>query len=208
MFEKNKPTDKSKEYDLHQLEMTPEMMKQLELETSLFLNEIENPQIKEKDPSVFNFTTVMALVSAIMGGLVLATSLFGAKMYVGITLLFTLITGISFLTQVLRVPKQPKKEKYKILNDGKKVVYNEKTGTYSVVTEQTKYRGKPIKLGTSKHDKKIFGLAGGLANYFGVDSGLVRALMVIAIFITNGIAIPAYIILSALLGTEKYDDNK
>ncbi len=207
MFEKNKPTEKSKDYDLHQLEMTPEMMKQLELETNLFLNEIESPQVKEKDPSIFNFTTVMALVSAIMGGLVLATSLFGAKMYVGITLLFILITGISFLAQVLRVPKQPEKPKYKVLNDGKKVTYNEKTGTYSLV-EEDKHRGRPIKLGTSKYDKKIFGLAGGIANYFGVDSGLIRALMVISIFITNGIAIPAYIILSAILGSEKYDENK
>lgn len=206
MFEKNKPTQKSKDYDLHQLEMTPEMMKQLELETSLFLNEIESPQLKQKEPSMFNFTTIMALVSAIMGGLVLATSFFGTEMYVGLTLLLTIITGISFLAQVLRVPKQPKKEKYKILNDGKKVVYNEKTGTYSLA-EQNKYRGKPIKLGTSKHDKKIFGLAGGLANYFGVDSGLIRALMVIAIFITNGIAIPAYIILSAILGNEKYEED-
>lgn len=207
MFEKNKPTEKSKDYDLHQLEMTPEMMKQLELETSLFLNEIETPQVKEKNASMFNFTTVMAVVSAVMGGLVLITSLFGAKMYVGLTLLLTLITGIGFLAQVLRVPKQPRKEKYKVLNDGKKIVYNEKTGTYSVA-EQGKYRGKPVKLGTSKYDKKIFGLAGGLANYFGVDSGLIRALMVVAAVITNGIAIPAYIILSAILGSEKYDDNK
>lgn len=206
MFEKSKLTSKPKDYDLHQLEMTPEMMKQLELETSLFLNEIENPQIKQKEPSIVNFTTVMAVVSAIMGALVLASSFFGTEMYVGVTLMLTLITGISFLAQVLRVPKQPKKEKYKVLSDGKKVVYNEKTGTYSLV-EQNKYKGRPVKLGTSKHNRQIFGLAGGIANYFGVDAGLIRALMVISIFITNGIAIPAYIILSAILGNEKYEED-
>lgn len=206
MFEKSKITSKPKDYDLHQLDMTPEMMKQLELETTLFLNEIENPQVKQKEPSILNFTTVMAIVSAIMGALVLAASFFGTEMYTNITLAFTLITVISFLAQVLRVPKPPKKEKYKILKDGRKVVYDEKTGTYSLA-DQNKYKGRPIKFGTSKHNKQIFGLAGGIANYFGVDAGLIRALMVISIFITNGIAIPVYIILSAILGDEKYQEN-
>lgn len=205
MFEKNKPTEKSKEYDLHQLEMTPEMMKQLELETSLFLNEIENSQVKEKEPSLFNFTTVMALITAIMGALVLFTSLFGAKMYIGLTILLTLVTGISFLVQVLRVPKEPKKEKYKVLDDGKKVTYNEKTGTYSLIDKEKR---KPIKFGTSQTNKKIFGLAGGIANYYGIDIGLLRALMLISIFITNGLSIPVYIIISAILGNEKYDEDK
>lgn len=208
MFEKSKFADKSKDRDLHQLEMTPEMMKQLELETSLFLNELERPTTKEKEPSFLNFTTVLALATAIMGALILFTGLLGSQTYVGITLALTVITGISFLVQVLTVPPPRKKEKYKVLSDGRKVVYNEKTGSYVLESDLAKYKGRPIKFGTSKHNRKIFGLAGGIANYFGLDVGLVRALMVIGIFLTNGLIIPAYIFLSALLNDEKYADDK
>ncbi|MCS7078304.1 MAG: PspC domain-containing protein [Bacteroidia bacterium] len=181
------------------------MRKQLELETSLFLSELESSAKKQKDPNFFNFTTVLSMAAAVMGILVLFTSFMGSDIYTGITLILTIIAGMSFLAQVLRVPKPTE---YRVLNDGKKVVYNKKTATYVLAKEETKPRGRPIRIGTSKYDKKIFGLAGGIANYFGVDSGLIRALMVISIFITNGLSIPAYILLSAILGTEKYPDEK
>ncbi|MBI4551789.1 MAG: PspC domain-containing protein [Candidatus Latescibacteria bacterium] len=46
----------------------------------------------------------------------------------------------------------------------------------------------------STQDKKIAGICGGLGEYFDLDPTLVRFLLVLAIFITGGLVIPAYLI--------------
>jgi phage shock protein C len=55
------------------------------------------------------------------------------------------------------------------------------------------------KLYRSKSDKIIFGICGGLADYFEVDSTLVRVIAVILLFISGGFMAIAYIILAGII---------
>lgn len=52
---------------------------------------------------------------------------------------------------------------------------------------------------TKSHNKKIAGVAGGLAEYFGVDASAVRLAWVVATIFSVGSAIPFYIILAILM---------
>ena len=59
------------------------------------------------------------------------------------------------------------------------------------------------KLYRSETDKKLGGVAGGLAEYFQKDSTLVRLLFVLAIFLSWGTAIIAYLIAWAIVPTKQ-----
>ncbi|MBR4934972.1 MAG: PspC domain-containing protein [Anaerotignum sp.] len=48
------------------------------------------------------------------------------------------------------------------------------------------------KLYRSKNDKKISGVCGGIAEYFGIDATIVRLLWVLATFM-NGLSVVAYV---------------
>ena len=48
------------------------------------------------------------------------------------------------------------------------------------------------KLYRSKNDKKISGVCGGIAEYFGIDATIVRLLWVLAAFM-NGLSVVAYV---------------
>ncbi len=55
------------------------------------------------------------------------------------------------------------------------------------------------KLRKSRDDKKIFGVCGGIANYFGIDPTLVRIGFVAGTFITGAATIPIYLVLNFVL---------
>ncbi|WP_408070162.1 PspC domain-containing protein [Butyrivibrio sp. JL13D10] len=58
------------------------------------------------------------------------------------------------------------------------------------------------------HDKKVCGVCGGIAEYFGVDPTLVRIGFGLAIFFT-GIGIPAYIIAALVMDDDpRYIEDK
>ncbi|SEL86249.1 MULTISPECIES: PspC domain-containing protein [unclassified Butyrivibrio] len=58
------------------------------------------------------------------------------------------------------------------------------------------------------HDKKLFGVCGGIADYFGIDPTWVRIGMGLAVFFT-GIGIPAYIIAALVMDDDpKYIEDK
>lgn len=59
------------------------------------------------------------------------------------------------------------------------------------------------KLYRASIDKKIFGVCGGIAHYFGVDSTLVR-LITVVLFFATGLSLWVYII-AALIMTESPD---
>lgn len=59
------------------------------------------------------------------------------------------------------------------------------------------------KLCRASMDKKIFGVCGGIAHYFGVDSTLVR-LIAVVLFFAGGLSLWVYII-AALIMTESPD---
>lgn len=46
----------------------------------------------------------------------------------------------------------------------------------------------------STTEKKIAGICAGFGHYFGLDPTLVRIIFVVALFITGGLLIPAYLI--------------
>jgi len=58
------------------------------------------------------------------------------------------------------------------------------------------------KLYRSSHDKKIFGVCGGLAEYLGVDSTLIRILLIIVTFFSAGSVILVYIIAGFVIPTD------
>ncbi|QUL56242.1 PspC domain-containing protein [Paenibacillus tritici] len=60
------------------------------------------------------------------------------------------------------------------------------------------------KLTRSVQDKKLTGLCGGLARYLGVDTTLVRLLVVAATFFSFGTVVFLYIIGSLLIPQESY----
>ncbi|AEH60784.1 phage shock protein C, PspC [Methanosalsum zhilinae DSM 4017] len=62
---------------------------------------------------------------------------------------------------------------------------------------------KPKKLTRSKEDRMIAGVCGGIANYFDVDSTLVRILYVIFTLVTAvGVGILLYIVLALVIPEE------
>ncbi|MDF2668565.1 MAG: hypothetical protein K0R67_871 [Paenibacillus sp.] len=58
------------------------------------------------------------------------------------------------------------------------------------------------KLYRSRSDKKLFGLCGGLSDTLGVDSTLLRLIVVVTIFFTGGVMIPIYFIAALMIPKE------
>lgn len=57
----------------------------------------------------------------------------------------------------------------------------------------------PAKLRKSRTDKMIAGVCGGIANYFGMDSTLVRIIFVILAFISAGSMVLLYFIFALIM---------
>ncbi|MBI4481527.1 MAG: PspC domain-containing protein [Acidobacteria bacterium] len=55
----------------------------------------------------------------------------------------------------------------------------------------------------SRKNRKIAGIAGGIADYFDVDPTLMRILWVIAIFLSGGLVILAYLVLILVIPNEE-----
>ncbi|MDX1438677.1 MAG: PspC domain-containing protein [Rubricoccaceae bacterium] len=67
---------------------------------------------------------------------------------------------------------------------------------------------KSRRLAKSKKDKKLFGVAAGIARFLGVDATLVRIALVIGTVLGNGFTIPLYIILALVLPTLDEDEEE
>lgn len=65
-------------------------------------------------------------------------------------------------------------------------------------TEALKFEGSG-RLKKSSRDKKIFGVCGGIAEYFGIDPTWLRVAFIIGTFLGGGFPIPLYIILAFVL---------
>jgi len=57
------------------------------------------------------------------------------------------------------------------------------------------------KLYRSRTDRKIWGVCGGVANYFGIDPTIVRILAIISLFF-SGVGIMIYIIMTVIIPLE------
>ncbi len=58
------------------------------------------------------------------------------------------------------------------------------------------------RLRRSRRDRKLFGVCGGLGDYFGIDPTIVRLLFVLAVIGSAGIALVAYLIMAILVPDE------
>ncbi|MCD6101921.1 MAG: PspC domain-containing protein [Candidatus Cloacimonetes bacterium] len=101
-----------------------------------------------------------------------------------IWVLLTLLGGagvLSYLAAIIIIPKKP-------------------NGAVEVeIVEKDKVKAR---LHLSKSDKFIFGVCGGLAEYFNIDSSLVRIFFVVLIF-SVGFGILLYLILAIVIPKEK-----
>ncbi len=62
---------------------------------------------------------------------------------------------------------------------------------------------QPKKLYLSRRDRKLAGVCGGIAEYFGIDSGLVRVLWVLFAVLAGG-GLIAYIIAALVIKDNPY----
>jgi phage shock protein C len=64
----------------------------------------------------------------------------------------------------------------------------------------SEWRGK--RLYRSRNDRQLAGICGGLGDYFDCDSTLIRVAWVIAIFLSAGLALLAYVVLIWIIPNE------
>lgn len=72
----------------------------------------------------------------------------------------------------------------------------------SSTTEESFVGAQPRRVYRSFMDSKLFGVCGGLADYFSIDSTIVRILFVAAAIASSGIAVIAYIIMAIIIPKE------
>jgi phage shock protein C len=87
--------------------------------------------------------------------------------------------------------REAKEREAKERETGEKETKEEKRTVYTMDKRLTK----------SKTDRKLFGVCGGLGEYFGIDSTLVRLAFVLLSF--NGIGLVLYIVLAIIMPSEK-----
>jgi phage shock protein PspC (stress-responsive transcriptional regulator) len=62
--------------------------------------------------------------------------------------------------------------------------------------------GQARRLHRSRKDRKLFGVCGGLGEYFGIDGTIVRLLFVAAVIASVGVAVVAYVVMAILVPDE------
>ena len=67
---------------------------------------------------------------------------------------------------------------------------------------------EPKRLHKSTTDSMLFGVAGGMAEYFGADPTLVRIIWVLAALASAGLALIAYVILAIIMPKQESDSTE
>ncbi len=70
-------------------------------------------------------------------------------------------------------------------------------GTAPVPESQT-----PKRLYRSRYDRKLFGVCGGLGNFFNIDPTLVRVIFIVSLFASFGLMLLMYIVMAVLVNEE------
>jgi phage shock protein C len=136
-------------------------------------------------PFSFDFTKILNVVP-LVGGIIV------------------MLVGLGFFNSEYRKSKSAiKRGKTK----EKPKVFSENTGSNAIPTDPIALKQKK-KLFKSRRDKRIAGVCGGLADYFGVDATLVRIAFVALFFLGSGSPAFVYIALSFLLDKEPKSLNK
>lgn len=74
-------------------------------------------------------------------------------------------------------------------------------GKVSMPSAEAAYE-TPRRLYRSFNDTKLFGVCGGLGEYFGIDSTIVRILFIVAAFASGGIVVLGYLLMAIILPKE------
>lgn len=193
-------------------------------ETSLFLNDQEGSvaldnlsdeelqdllfedEAEKKQTGFFNLPT-MAGLSLISVGMVYILQEMGVNILEGINM-SEIVGALPFIAGILIIllgfgvlSWRPSKKKKKSKAKKQVTIENQQGEDRKVVVEKkTKRKSTDRKRRLSKsHDKKIAGVAGGLAEYFNLDPTLVRIALVIGTIATQGSFILGYLILSFVM---------
>lgn len=76
---------------------------------------------------------------------------------------------------------------------------NPEDATTNVNADAPERTAIPDKLYRSSTDSKIFGVCGGLGEYFGIDSTIIRILFIVGAFLSSGIVVIGYIIMAIVV---------
>ncbi len=185
-----------------------------EFETSLDLDSLSDDELEEllfeeevqKSKSSFNLPSMAGLSMIVVGILYMLQQV---GVFAGSALLPALASMLPWLAGILIIllgfgvlswrPKKKKRsrtvKKEIKMKSGKKVVLE---------AQSKKSSSEKKRLRKSSRDKKIAGVAGGIGEYFGVDTTLVRIGFVIGAIATQFIPVlVAYFILSIIMSSSK-----
>ncbi|MCH8494045.1 MAG: PspC domain-containing protein [Balneolales bacterium] len=180
-----------------------------DLESTLetYLND-EKPT-KEK-PAFLNFVTISGMAFLLVGFLSVLDSLFsmgtnvdrliGVLPIIGGLLVVSI--GLGFFTRNQDKVEKKKKTKRKETIMASTFSGSKKSDGFDEFALQ-----KKKKLFRSRKDSKFMGVCGGLADYFGLDSTLVRIAFVALFFFGYGSPLLVYLALGIILPKEKKDFN-
>jgi phage shock protein C len=173
-----------------------------------YLENIEDESEKKKKKSVVNFPTVAGSVMLITAFIYFLQSmnLFAGPNLAGFMDVFAVL-GVVLVALVgfgLFSRNRKKKKKSRKMKPGKSGTGNYKTADSSINdgVRVDPYGFKVKKrLMRSTRDKKLFGVCGGIADYFGLDSTLVRVIFVLAVFF-YGLPLVAYLLMAIFMPKE------
>jgi len=167
-----------------------------------YLENIEEQNDKKKKQSFVNFPTVVGGVMLLTTFLYFLQSigLFGGPNLGNFLDVFPIIGVI--LVALIGFGLFSRNRKKKKKKKGRKGV---KTSTYDSVNSDSSYDAYGLKvqkrLMRSTTDKKLFGVCGGIAKYFGLDPTLVRIIFAIAIFF-YGVPLVIYLLMAIFMPKE------
>ncbi len=165
-------------------------------------------QEEEKEPGFWNLPTIAGL-SIITVGIAYVLQEMGLWAGFDISVLANALpwlAGILIILMGFGVLNWKPRKKKRVKRTRKEATVSEHAKPdRNLVVEEIEVKGRlkekksKKKLQRSELNKKVFGVAGGIGEYFGVDPTLIRIAFVVAVIFGFGAAIPIYILLAIIL---------
>lgn len=200
---RNKPDLRDEVFDVSDSELESTLESYLEHEE------------KEDKPRLLNFVSMTGLAMLTVGFLAVIQLFIPAMTmdFGGLLTVLPIFGGLLALFYGLGIvgrERRKKKKKDKKINDLKemtraKYVAAAKEADKTLDSFALKHRKKLFK---SRKDKKIFGVCGGIAEYFGIDPTLIRILFVVFFLVGSGTPALVYFILGMVLDKEPPSINQ
>ena len=191
-------TTQHEDFSFSDAEDSLESLSSEELEALLFEEE------EDESKGIFNLPTVAGLSLILVGIVYLFQEMgigFGGLELGEFVSMLPWLAGILIILLgfgVLSWRPKGKKKKSKVKKAVDMASGQEKVVIETKATSSPKGRTKKKHL-TKTRDKKLAGVCGGIAEYFNIDPTLVRIAFVIGTIMSQGLFIPAYIILAIIM---------